>query len=93
MSGGQSEEDATIHLNAINNVSLHRPWALTFSYGRALQASVISAWKGKDENIQAAQQELLKRAHANGLAAVGKYHGGEAGSAASKSLFVKDHAY
>lgn len=93
LSGGQSEEDATIHLNAINNVSLHRPWALTFSYGRALQASVISAWKGKDENVQAAQQELLKRAHANGLAAVGKYHGGEAGSAASKSLFVKDHAY
>ena len=93
LSGGQSEEDATIHLNAINNVSLHRPWALIFSYGRALQASVISAWKGKDENVQAAQQELLKRAHANGLAAVGKYHGGEAGSAASKSLFVKDHAY
>ena len=93
LSGGQSEEDATIHLNAINNVSLHRPWALTFSYGRALQASVISAWKGKAENVQTAQQELLKRAKANGLAAVGKYHGGEAGSAASQSLFVKDHAY
>ena len=117
LSGGQSEEDATIHLNAINNVSLHRPWALTFSYGRALQASVISAWKGKAELVQAAQQELLKRAkvcttgfhytflfmfnvlifglffQANGLAAVGKYHGGEGGSAASQSLFVKDHAY
>ena len=62
MSGGQSEEEATIHLNAINNVQLLRPWALTFSYGRALQASVIQAWKGKPENVKAAQDELLKRA-------------------------------
>ena len=92
LSGGQSEEDATIHLNAINNVSLHRLSALAFSYGRALQASVISAWKGKVENFQAAQQELLNRAKANGLDAVGKYQG-EGGSAASQSLFVKYHAY
>lgn len=65
MSGGQSEEEATIHLNAINQVSLLKPWALTFSYGRALQASVLQAWKGKPENLKAAQDELLKRAKVN----------------------------
>lgn len=61
MSGGQSEEEASVNLNAINNVP-KRPWALTFSYGRALQASVLRAWGGKKENVKAAQDELLKRA-------------------------------
>ena len=65
LSGGQSEEEATIHLNAINKVPLLKPWALTFSYGRALQASVLQAWKGKPENLKAAQDELLKRAKVN----------------------------
>lgn len=65
MSGGQSEEEATVHLNAINQVQLLKPWALTFSYGRALQASVLQAWKGKPENLKAAQDELLKRAKVN----------------------------
>jgi fructose-bisphosphate aldolase, class I len=63
LSGGQSEEDASINLNSINTISgIKRPWALTFSYGRALQASVLAAWKGKKENVAAAQEELLKRA-------------------------------
>lgn len=62
MSGGQSEEEASVHLNAINQVKLGKPWALTFSYGRALQASVLRAWAGKKENIAAGQAELLKRA-------------------------------
>lgn len=62
MSGGQSEEEASVNLNAINSVPLLRPWALTFSYGRALQASVLRAWGGKKENFAAGQQELLKRA-------------------------------
>lgn len=62
LSGGQSEEEASVHLNAINQVPLLRPWALTFSYGRALQASVLRAWGGKKENLAAGQQELLKRA-------------------------------
>lgn len=93
LSGGQSEEDATIHLNAINKVPLLRPWALTFSYGRALQHSVLQAWKGKPENIKAAQVELLKRAKANGEAALGKYGGGVAGAAGGESLFVADHKY
>ncbi|CAI9744299.1 fructose-bisphosphate aldolase, class I [Octopus vulgaris] len=70
LSGGQSEEDATINLNAINTCALLKPWALTFSYGRALQASVLKAWQGKDENVEAAQKELLVRAKANSEAAV-----------------------
>lgn len=93
LSGGQSEEEATIHLNAINQVPLLKPWALTFSYGRALQASVLQAWKGKPENIKAAQDELIKRAKANGEAALGKYHGGIEGAAAGQSLFIAGHSY
>ena len=64
LSGGQSEEEATLNLNAINvyaSLSGPKPWALSFSYGRALQASVLQAWKGKAENIAAAQQEFVKR--------------------------------
>ncbi|XP_011559432.2 fructose-bisphosphate aldolase isoform X2 [Plutella xylostella] len=95
LSGGQSEEDASVHLNAINAVEgMKRPWALTFSYGRALQASVLRAWAGKKENIGAAQQELIKRAKANSQASLGKYVAGSAPSlAGSKSNFIKAHAY
>lgn len=93
LSGGQSEEDASIHLNAINTVPLLRPWALTFSYGRALQASVLRAWGGKKENIKAAQDELIKRARANGEASLGKYGGGVVGAGGGASLFVANHAY
>ncbi|XP_067637800.1 fructose-bisphosphate aldolase isoform X2 [Eurosta solidaginis] len=94
LSGGQSEEEASVHLNAINNVSLLKPWALTFSYGRALQASVLRAWGGKKENIGAGQNELLKRAKANGLACQGIYVPGSIPSfAANASLFVASHKY
>jgi len=93
LSGGQSEEDATINLNAINTYPGKKPWALTFSYGRALQASVLSTWQGKDENIPAAKQALLKRAKANGLASMGKYEGQFASATAGESLFVAGHAY
>lgn len=62
LSGGQSEEEASINLSAINQVPLHRPWKLTFSYGRALQASALSAWKGKAENRAAAQEAFCSRA-------------------------------
>jgi len=61
LSGGQSEEEATIHLNAINKDPRVKPWALTFSFGRALQASVLAAWGGKVENLKPAQDELLRR--------------------------------
>lgn len=94
LSGGQSEENATLNLNSINQVKgVRRPWALTFSYGRALQASVLKAWGGKPENIPAAQAELLKRAKANGLAAVGKYVSSGAGVAGDESLFEKNRVY
>lgn len=93
LSGGQSEEDATINLDAINKYKGKNPWALTFSYGRALQASVLAAWKGKKENSAAGQTELLKRAKANGAACQGKYAGGVKSSAGQQSLFVAGHAY
>lgn len=62
LSGGQSEEEASVNLNAMNQCPLHRPWALTFSYGRALQASALKAWAGKKENGKACQEEFVKRA-------------------------------
>lgn len=93
LSGGQSEEDATVNLNAINKFPGRKPWALTFSYGRALQASVLQAWAGKAENIKLAQDELIKRAKANGQAALGQYAGGVTGAAAGASLHIDNHAY
>lgn len=62
LSGGQSEEESSVHLDAINKHQGKKPWVLTFSYGRALQASALKAWGGKPENIKAGQDELLKRA-------------------------------
>merc|ERR1712076_250269 len=93
LSGGQSETEASANLNAMSNVSLWRPWALTFSYGRALQASVIKAWQGKPENVAEAQKVLLYRARLNSLACRGKYEGEDGGFAAGKSLFVANHQY
>jgi len=90
LSGGQSEEEASINLNAINTCPLPRPWALTFSYGRALQASALKAWGGKKENGKACQEEYIRRAMNNSLAAQGKYvSSGEKG----ESLYVANHAY
>lgn len=93
LSGGQSEEDATINLDAINKHPGRKPWALTFSYGRALQASVLSAWGGKPENVKAAQDTLMVRASANGQAAMGQFGGAADTGAGGQSLFVADHAY
>jgi fructose-bisphosphate aldolase class I len=72
LSGGQSDELATEHLNAINGVGA-QPWALSFSYGRALQAPAQKAWAGSEENVPAAQEAYLKRARLNALANVGRY--------------------
>ena len=66
LSGGQSEEEASINLNAMNQCPLGRPWAITFSYGRALQASALKAWGGKKENGKACQEEFVKRALVGG---------------------------
>jgi fructose-bisphosphate aldolase class I len=93
LSGGQSEEEATVHLNAMNQVSLKRPWAVTFSYGRALQATVIKTWKGKKENVEAAQAALIVRAKANSEAAQGIYKGDASNNAASESLYVSNYKY
>ncbi|TKR75864.1 hypothetical protein L596_017098 [Steinernema carpocapsae] len=91
LSGGQSELDATKNLNAINQVPGCKPWRLTFSYGRALQASVLKEWQGKD--VAKGQKALLLRAKANGMASNGEYKGEECASAAAESLFVANHAY
>ncbi len=72
LSGGQSDEDATAHLNAMN-AGHDLPWALTFSYGRALQAAPQKAWAGKAENEAAAQAAFGHRAKMNSLAATGKW--------------------
>ncbi|XP_067014990.1 fructose-bisphosphate aldolase [Anabrus simplex] len=94
LSGGQSEEEASVNLDAINKFKGKKPWPLSFSYGRALQASVLRAWSGKADNVKAAQDELIKRAQANGNAALGKYEAGSVtGKAADVGLFIKDHNY
>ena len=74
LSGGQSDEDATAHLNKMNQIlGDNKIWNLTFSYGRALQQPALKAWQGKEENIKAAQDAFLNRAKLNGLASAGKY--------------------
>lgn len=72
LSGGQSDEEATAHLDAMNKIG-NLPWNLTFSYGRALQAAPQKAWSGKSENVAAAQRAFLHRAQMNGLAALGEW--------------------
>jgi fructose-bisphosphate aldolase class I len=72
LSGGQSDEDATAHLNAMNRIG-GLPWKLTFSYGRALQAAPQKAWSGKAENVPAAQQAFTHRALMNSLASKGEW--------------------
>jgi fructose-bisphosphate aldolase class I len=74
LSGGQTPEQATANLNAINNLDT-QPWLLSFSYGRALQEPCLQAWQGKPENIGAAQDALYRRAQLNSLASVGEYNG------------------
>ncbi|CAF0801027.1 unnamed protein product [Adineta steineri] len=93
LSGGQSEEEASINLNAINQYPGKKPWILTFSYGRALQASVLSTWAGKRGNISAAQNQLLKRAQAHSAAAKGEYKGGAEGASGGQSLFEANRNY
>lgn len=72
LSGGQSDEEATANLNAMNSTGPH-PWQLSFSYGRALQAPSLKAWKGDDANVEAGQEALAHRARMNGAARDGSY--------------------
>lgn len=77
LSGGQSDEDATAHLNAMNaGYADQMPWGLSFSYGRALQAAPLKAWSGVAENIPAAQAAFAHRAKMNGLAQLGEWKAG-----------------
>ena len=75
LSGGQTEEEASVNLNAINQfkAKFPVPWKMTFCYGRALQKSALQVWKGQCSQKRSAQDELIKRAEINSMAALGKY--------------------
>jgi len=88
LSGGQTEEEASLNLDAINKFP-NNPWVLSFSFGRALQASCLGDWRGIPENVPTAQQVFLTRAKANSDASLGIYKAGSAGSSANVSLFEK----
>mmetsp|Transcript_39592 Transcript_39592/g.63350 ORF Transcript_39592/g.63350 Transcript_39592/m.63350 type:complete len:368 (-) Transcript_39592:256-1359(-) len=92
LSGGQSEEEATLNLNAINKYE-NLPWSASFSYGRALQQSCLKAWKGEDANLKAGQDAFIQRAKANGEAQLGKYDGSAATEESKKGLFQKGYVY
>jgi len=81
LSGGQSDEEATAHLSAMNAIG-NLPWSLTFSYGRALQAAPQAAWAGRPENVAKAQAAFAHRALMNSLAALGKWNQAEEKKAA-----------
>jgi len=97
LSGGQTEEEATVNLDAINRFVNKNPskvpWPLSFSYGRALQATCIKTWAGKEENVEAARAILLARAKANSEAQLGKYEGGSKSTGGNESLFEKNYVY
>ncbi|KAH9329371.1 hypothetical protein KI387_001479 [Taxus chinensis] len=91
LSGGQSEVEATLNLNAMNQSPT--PWHVSFSYARALQNTCLKTWKGLPENVEAAQSALLIRARANSLAQLGKYSAENESDDAKKGMFVKDYTY
>lgn len=91
LSGGQSELEATMNLNAMNKTP--NPWHVSFSYARALQNSVLKTWKGEEANLQAAQEALIKRAKANSDAQLGKYSADGESSEAGKGMYEKGYTY
>ncbi|KAL8229965.1 hypothetical protein R6Q57_014865 [Mikania cordata] len=91
LSGGQSEMEATLNLHAMNQSP--NPWHVSFSYARALQNSVLMAWQGRPENVEAGQKALLARAKANSLAQLGKYSAEGESDDAKKGMFVKGYTY
>ncbi|KAM3376945.1 fructose-bisphosphate aldolase 1, chloroplastic [Capsicum galapagoense] len=91
LSGGQSEVEATLNLNAMNQAP--NPWHVSFSYARALQNTCLKTWGGKPENVKAAQDALLTRAKANSLAQLGKYTGEGESDEAKQKMFVKGYTY
>ena len=91
LSGGQSEVEATLNLNAMNQSA--NPWHVSFSYARALQNTCLKTWGGRPENVNAAQEALLIRAKANSLAQLGKYTGEGESDDAKKGMYVKNYSY
>lgn len=91
LSGGQSEMEATMNLNAMNQSP--NPWHVSFSYARALQNSVLKTWLGKDENKVAAQAKLIVRAKANSMAQLGKYDPEGEDESATEGMYVKNYTY
>merc|ERR1711862_781257 len=92
LSGGQSEIEATLNLNAMNKSN---PWHVSLSYARALQNTTLKTWAGKDENKIAAQAKLIQRAMANSKAQLGKYDPATADedATAAECMYVKDYSY
>uniref|UniRef100_A0A7S0BLR4 Fructose-bisphosphate aldolase n=1 Tax=Rhodosorus marinus TaxID=101924 RepID=A0A7S0BLR4_9RHOD len=93
LSGGMSEEEASVNLSAMNSIERKGPWSLSFSYGRALQQSCLKSWLGKEENVPAAQEALLARARANSQANLGKYKPGSEKSLDAQGTFEKGYKY
>ncbi|OAY68161.1 Fructose-bisphosphate aldolase cytoplasmic isozyme, partial [Ananas comosus] len=93
LSGGQSEEEATLNLNAMNKLKGKKPWTLSFSFGRALQRSALNIWAGKKENVEKARAAFLSRCKANSEATLGAHKGDAATEGASESLHVKGYNY
>mmetsp|Transcript_7357 Transcript_7357/g.19624 ORF Transcript_7357/g.19624 Transcript_7357/m.19624 type:complete len:401 (+) Transcript_7357:131-1333(+) len=93
LSGGMSEEEASINLSVMNAIPRKGPWSLTFSYGRALQQSCLKSWLGKEENVKAAQDALLARARANSLANLGKYKPGSEPTLDKQGTFEAGYKY
>ncbi|XP_020810885.1 fructose-bisphosphate aldolase [Drosophila serrata] len=88
--GAQSEEESSISLNAINNIPLCKPWAMSFAFDRALQTSILRTWGGRKEQLTHAQNELLKRCRANSLACIGKYVIGSIESSAGTEKLLQE---
>merc|ERR1719511_466771 len=93
LSGGQSEIEATLNLNAMNQTA--NPWHVSFSYSRALQNTTLKTWAGKDENKVAAQSKLFQRASANSKAQKGEYDPATANedATAAEGMYVKGYTY
>lgn len=91
LSGGQSELEATLNLNAMNTTP--NPWHVSFSYARALQNTVLKTWQGSDANRDAAQAALLRRAKANGEAQLGKYTPEGEDASAAQGMYEKGYTY
>ncbi|KAH0467168.1 hypothetical protein IEQ34_004406 [Dendrobium chrysotoxum] len=91
LSGGQSEVQATLNLNAMNQSP--NPWHVSFSYARALQNTVLKTWKGQPENVETAQKALLIRAKANSMAQLGRYSAEGENEEAKKGMFQKGYTY